>query len=135
MIGEELLTAGPYTGYEGESWRKARLLEGLCALTQHHQTHCPEYAKIVHGLWNAGSESSACRQLEDLPFLPVSLFKRMLLSSVPLESRTMTLASGGTTGQQRSQITLDKETSLRRARTFFHFRLHVPCLENIQFAR
>jgi hypothetical protein len=53
---------------------------------------------------------TAC-SIEELPYLPVQLFKLMDLMSVAQGDVVKVLTSSGTTGQQVSKIYLDKETS------------------------
>ena len=48
---------------------------------------------------------------EDVPFLPVRLFKELELKSVENEEIVKTMTSSGTTGQAVSKIFLDRETS------------------------
>ena len=48
---------------------------------------------------------------EDLPFLPVRLFKELDLKSIPQEEVVKTMTSSGTTGQAVSKIYLDRITS------------------------
>ena len=59
-----------------------------------------------------GLDAGASGRLEDLPFLPVTLFKSHVLKSVPDESESLkVLTSSGTTGQQVSRIFVDGETA------------------------
>lgn len=83
------------------------LLSGLNSLTMHHQTHCPAYASILKKLW----PQPFGQRLEDVPFLPVRLFKHERLLSVTDQEVVKTMTSSGTSGQHVSQIFLDKETS------------------------
>ena len=84
------------------------LTRELCALTKHHAQHCPEYARMLEA---SGTDVEAVRGFEELPFLPVRLFKEFSLKSVPDEALHKTMTSSGTTGQQVSRIYLDRETS------------------------
>ena len=68
---------GPYT-WEREV-REQRLLAKLKELTGYHRKQCEPYRKILHALQAQGGET----RLEELPFLPVSLFKTTELRSVP----------------------------------------------------
>jgi Acyl-protein synthetase, LuxE len=88
------------------------LLRDLNALTEHHRRHSPAYARILEKLHFAGPSAT----IEDLPYLPVSLFKSHLLTSVPDSSVRNVLTSSGTTGQQLSKITVDSTTADRQAR-------------------
>lgn len=83
------------------------LLEALNDLTEHHDANCSEYHKLLH----AHGSPLRAERLEDVPFVPVSLFKRHLLASVPEEDRFKLLTSSGTTGQQPSRIALDVRTA------------------------
>lgn len=91
--------------------KAARLGEALSALTAHHARHCAPYARLLaaHGVADAASERRYT--LEQLPFLPVQLFKRYELSSVPPEQVFKVLTSSGTTSQQVSRIVLDRDTA------------------------
>lgn len=95
--------------YEWERERKqAFLTQELKALTLRHAQSCPEYARMLRA-W--GADVEAAQRYEQLPFLPVRLFKEFSLKSVPEESLHKTMTSSGTTGQQVSRIYLDRETS------------------------
>lgn len=87
--------------------KRQLLLDALGALTQHHEHSCPVYSLIIRKLWQNHRLSS----LEDLPFLPVRLFKHERLLSVSEDEVVKTMTSSGTSGQSVSQIFLDKQTS------------------------
>lgn len=87
------------------------LLEAARGLTRHHSLHCPAYARILHALGNP-----PIRTLEDVPALPVALFKHLDLRSIPTTSITHTMLSSGTSGAMPSKVFVDRETSLRQAR-------------------
>lgn len=88
--------------------KRVRLGAELAALTEHHRTHCPAYGQILDARnW----QPDAPEALEDLPWLPVRLFKMYELRSVPQEQVFKTLTSSGTTGQAPSRIVLDKPTA------------------------
>lgn len=86
--------------------KTAALTEELKRLTKHHIDACPAYACMMRAL---GLDLDKVKTYEDLPFLPVSLFKDLTLKSVPDEEVFKTLTSSGTTGQKVSKIYLDKE--------------------------
>ena len=88
--------------------KRAFLTEELCALTAMHRERCPEYARMLEA---SGCDASAVCSFEELPPLPVRLFKEFSLKSVPEEDLHRTMTSSGTTGQQVSRIFLDRETS------------------------
>jgi len=100
-----LLDLPPYGLAQPEKERM--LLPELAELTRHHQAACPMYARMLDAL-GTGNEFNS---IEDIPFLPVSLFKTHRLVSVPDEEVFKVLTSSGTTGQAVSRIYLDKETA------------------------
>ena len=77
------------------------------ALTRHHKNACPAYRSVLQKIWGSQDYSS----LEKVPFLPVRLFKHEQLMSVPSSEIIKTMTSSGTSGQNVSQIFLDKQTS------------------------
>ena len=88
--------------------KHAFLTRELCELTRHHAANCPEYARMLAA---SGVNVDDVQSFEELPFLPVRLFKEFSLKSVPDENLHKTMTSSGTTGQQVSRIYLDRETS------------------------
>ncbi len=88
------------------------LVEGLNALTAHHRAHCPAYARILDALWSASPAAS----IEELPWLPVRLFKLEDLASVPRAEIVTTLVSSGTTGDAVSRIHIDAGTARAQTR-------------------
>jgi hypothetical protein len=101
----ELLDRPPYGPRD-----EPRLLAELNALTRHHATYCPTFARI----WPNATES---RGVEDLPWLHVGLFKRAALrTDFPGARRGRTLRSSGTSGTP-SRIELDDDSSQLQARS------------------
>jgi hypothetical protein len=82
----------------------------LRELTKHHAAHCPPYRNVLDRVFG-GADQLAIDRLEDVPFLPVTLFKTHELSSVPESQVVKVLTSSGTTGQQPSRVFLDAETA------------------------
>lgn len=111
MDYEELLKKPPFgmRQKEKEAWYVS-YMEGL---TRHHMEHCRPYARFLK---NTGIKA-ACESLEQIPMLPVSLFKKHLLSSISEDQIFKILTSSGTTGQQVSKIYLDKDTAAYQQRT------------------
>lgn len=103
---QEYLMLPPYGAAHAEKQRE--LTEILQSLTMEHRASCPEYRRVLDAL---GFEMKDVLSLEDIPFLPVRLFKKYELRSVPREAIVKTMTSSGTTGQQVSKIFLDRETS------------------------
>jgi hypothetical protein len=90
--------------------KRERLLPMLQALTAYHAERCTPYRNILDNVFG-GADRLRIEQLEEVPFLPVTLFKTHVLSSVPQEEVVKVLTSSGTTGQQPSRILLDAETA------------------------
>jgi phenylacetate-coenzyme A ligase PaaK-like adenylate-forming protein len=91
------------------------LLARLSELTEHHRTACPPYERVLDLLWDGARGPFA--RLEDVPWLPVQLFKTHELSSIASEDVFKVLTSSGTTGSARSRIVLDRESTLAQTRT------------------
>lgn len=94
------------------SHKQPLLVDTLNALTAWHRQQCPPYAQMVDRLF----PSAVAGRREDVPYLPVRLFKTLDLASVARSDVIKTLTSSGTTGQAVSRIYLDRETSLRQTR-------------------
>ena len=90
---------------------KDRLLsEVLRPLTSFHYSNCSPYRKMLDMLeYDTEVLIHSCSQI---PFLPVSLFKKMELRSITDEHVFKTLYSSGTSTQPVSKIYLDKETAI-----------------------
>lgn len=95
--------------YKADRKTKRQILtERLKELTQYHRENCTGYRKITDA---SGYDAKIIKSYEDLPFLPVRIFKERSLKSVPDEAVIKTMTSSGTTGQAVSRIYLDKETA------------------------
>ena len=92
------------------------LLSELNQLTQWHRNRCPEYANILKYLYDGGTSHQA-KELSDLPFFPVRLFKTRSLKSIPNHDVIKILTSSGTTAQEVSKVYLDKETALSQTKS------------------
>lgn len=86
-------------------------LKTLCLM---HYDKCEEYKKIVDKL---DCHLNAISHYEDLPFLPVRLFKEFDLKSISQETIFKTMTSSGTSGQAVSKIYLDKFTAANQQKT------------------
>ena len=84
------------------------LLERLHNLTEFHLENCQEYSSLMSKFEKVGAKVES---IEDVPFLPVRLFKHVDLLSIPHNKVIKTMTSSGTSGQAVSCIYLDKETS------------------------
>lgn len=95
--------------YKIEKNEKDKILSRqLLALTKYHQEHCMEYQRILSAY---GCQIDDAEHYQYLPYLPVGLFKRLSLSSIPEGTGGIkTVTSSGTTGQKVSRVALDGET-------------------------
>lgn len=89
-------------------------LKVLSMLTRHHFENSLAYNRIISAL---GTNLVQLETLEDLPFIPVSLFKKLELKSVEDNQVVKSMSSSGTTGQKVSRIYLDKQTSQLQTKT------------------
>jgi len=103
---QQYLNLKPYS-MKTDDKRKI-MLENLNQLTQHHYSNCSKYKQIIDGLWES---KILAKKIEDVPFIPVSLFKSHELSSVNKKDIRSTMTSSGTTGQTVSKIYIDTQTS------------------------
>lgn len=111
MTFEEILDIAPYS--LGKDEKHKMLDDYLIELTSYHYQHCGEYRRMLD---STGVKLDKLRHYEDIPFLPVSLFKDLTLKSCSEEDIVKTMTSSGTTGQNLSKIYLDKETSANQTK-------------------
>jgi hypothetical protein len=110
---DELLRQPPYATRPGE--HKDLLRAAMREAIGHHYTRCPAFARW----WRKqGSDPDAeIQDLAGIPFLPVSIFKRMALESVGEQDVVRVLKSSATTSQTPSRVVLDRVTRDRQMRT------------------
>lgn len=106
---EALLSIDPYSLSRDE--KHAALTDILLSMTKEHASKCESYRKILNA---TGFDAGQVHGLEDIPFLPVPLFKSLELRSIAKEDLFKTMTSSGTTGQAVSKIFLDRETAMRQ---------------------
>lgn len=92
--------------------REARLLPELRELVELHRSRCAPYARILRAL---DGDRPPGDGLAALPWLPVGLFKRHRLVSVPDDEVFRTVQSSGTTGTP-SRIHLDRSAAAGQQR-------------------
>lgn len=112
MNYDEMLLIPPFSLEKKEKHKF--LTDRLVELTRHHRANCPQYARILESI---GFHEDAVSSYEDLPFLPVGIFKELNLKSVLDNAVVKTMTSSGTTGQAVSKIYLDKITSSNQQKT------------------
>ena len=86
-------------------------LNEMNELCEFHFKNCEEYKLIVHRLFGGLSRAE---NLEELPYVPVSVFKELELISVSRKEVFKTLSSSGTSGTE-SKIFLNKENALNQS--------------------
>lgn len=118
----EALLAGAPFGLQAAA-KRAALLPELDALTRWHYARCEPYRRVVEAVFG-GLKPMPYASLDELPFVPVSLFKQFELRSVPSEDVFRTLTSSGTTGQAVSRVLLDRETAARQAKALVRIMQH-----------
>ena len=108
---EEILKRLPYS-LNKEDKRKL-LNQRLRELTELHYEKCREYRNIVNVLGGKCDDA----EYEEIPFLPVRLFKELDLKSISEEEIFKVMTSSGTTGQSVSKIYLDRKTASNQQKT------------------
>ena len=112
MTYEEILQLEPFDVPREK--KRALFTQELLRMTEFHSNNCPKYASMLSALNYA---SSQINELEDIPFLPVRLFKELDLCSVPQDEVFKIMTSSGTSGQQVSKIYLDRITAANQQKT------------------
>ena len=112
MNYDNLLEMDPYSLPASE--KEAIYRELLSGLTDHHRKCCAPYDRVCRLL---GDIPGSLRDVDQIPMVPVSLFKNAELSSIPQEEIFKTVTSSGTTGQRTSKIFLDRRTAAWQQRT------------------
>jgi hypothetical protein len=93
--------------------KAALFASALAELTAHHRGRCAPYRRILDTL---GVDAARIRGVEDVPFLPVRLFKEFDLASVSEGEVTRVVTSSGTSQQPVSRVFLDRTTAVNQAR-------------------
>lgn len=86
------------------------LLQELNDLTRFHVDSCVPYRNIISALFEHTGLNA--KSLDDVPAIPVRLFKSLELRSIPDSEILKTLTSSGTSSQAVSRIAIDSSTSL-----------------------
>jgi len=93
--------------------KAALFVDALHDLTRHHHDHCSPYRKILKTL---GFDPNIKHTLEEMPFVPVRLFKDFDLFSIKKSEIFKTMTSSGTSGQNVSKIFLDRKTAAHQTK-------------------
>ncbi len=105
-----------------QSDKERYLLPLLNDLTRHHRSASASYARLLEAVYPHVGEADS---IEEVPYLPVGLFKTHRLSSISDDQIFKTLTSSGTTGQQVSRVYLDAETARRQTVALSRILQHV----------
>ncbi len=106
-----IINLPPYSLNKSEKRRLHE--EALHILTLHHYDYCPQYRRILDVYRHDSNKKSS---IENIPFIPVRLFKDYELSSVHPSQIIKTMTSSGTTGQNVSKIFLDRTTATNQTK-------------------
>ncbi len=106
-----------------QSQKAQMLVIRLRQLCWHHYERCVIYRRLIERVFG-GEDALNFERLEEVPFIPVPLFKTHALRSVPAEAVVRTLASSGTSGQVLSRVELDRETSQRQTQVLVKILQH-----------
>lgn len=89
--------------------KEQQLLKEMNRLTALHRERCPEYSRYLDAI---GYTREQADTLEEVPFVPVGVFKELALKSIPDSEVFKTMMSSGTSGQRQSKIFLSKENAI-----------------------
>lgn len=101
--------AGPFE--DSAEQKEKNMTAQMKALTEYHRQHCAPYRRMLDAI---GYDAQTVTHFRDIPFLPVTLFKKMRLSSLSEDETYQVVTSSGTSGQMTSRIILDAETRIRQ---------------------
>ena len=88
--------------------KKSWFLKKINTLNNHHYKNCKPYKKIIDSKKEMVLNANG---IDLAPFLTIPLFKKTELKSIKDSKIQKILKSSGTTGEKKSQIYLDLETS------------------------
>ena len=107
---QELLQKDPYQNHKNN---KKNFLKSIKDLTLHHKKNSSEYRKIINFF---GYNLSKFHSVDDIPFIPINLFKLKNLISIKKKDINKTLLSSGTTNSALSKIYLDKKNAYNQVK-------------------
>lgn len=109
MKTDELIKSNPYSLSSNE--KNKIFLDSMKESIQFHYDNCKDYKNFCE---KKSFDPINFSKLESIPFLPVSLFKKIELISVPKNEIIRTIHSSSTSGNLPSIINLDKITVKRQ---------------------
>ncbi len=110
MIIDELLGTEPY--FLSQSEKKPRFLQSMKESFQWHYQNCEMFQRFIDA--QPVQNLSSAEKIEELPYLPITIFKELDLVSGPREQIKGTIRSSGTTSGKKSVINLDAVTMKRQ---------------------
>lgn len=111
MKYEELLKKPPFHVPQNE--KEKIYCQMMSNLTKHHREQCSSYEKFL----NAFGCEEEFSSIEEVPFLPIGVFKQFQLKSISEDQIFKIITSSGTTGQKVSKICLDETTAQNQQKT------------------
>lgn len=113
MDYSQWLSCSPYAWTQEE--KEKQYLPYFRELTEYHRQHCRPYGQALKA-W--GYTRDAAASLDQIPMVPIRLFKYCKLQSIPDDEVFKVLTSSGTTGQP-SRIVLDADTAKNQQLTLY----------------
>lgn len=90
------------------NFRNSNFLKKINTLTKHHIKNSNEYKFLIKKIFN---NKYNAKNINQIPFIPVRLFKEVELKSISNKQIVKTMMSSGTSNNGVSKIFLDKQTS------------------------
>ena len=111
---EKILEENPFTNKK--NIRNNFFIEKINELTRHHYDNCNEYKLILNSMNYKPSESYS---LNEIPFIPVRIFKDYDMKSIKNDEIFKIMRSSGTSGQSFSKIYLNRNNAILQTKVFF----------------
>lgn len=111
MDYEQLLQISPFD--INQKMKEQWYCEMFAKLTKEHKSKCEKYDCFLKSF----GHKEKFKTIEEIPMLPVGLFKRTELKSIKDEDIFKTITSSGTSTQQVSKIFLDEKNAAIQQRT------------------
>jgi len=103
----ELIRHNPF--YQSYHNHSNFFLNEIISLSKYHYNYCYEYKKIIDSY---KINLNQIRQIKEVPYLPVNLFKYYNLVSKKQKKDLKVITSSGTSSNSKSKVFIDKETSM-----------------------
>ena len=112
MISEEVINyIKSYNFLKEKDSENEEFLELQKNLCLHHYKKNKYYKKIIDNIFSFESIKNINKSIDNIPYIPIKLFKKYDLHSTNLENIFKVLRSSGTTGNTPSKIFLDRENA------------------------